>query len=167
MRVDDDINKYYNCRDKSKSPLNGQNTENNLSGWSWRCGWTKRKDLRGKHRSTLQKICYNHIFLHWNYKTIDITRNLRTTSGNSMKKSNKNPDVRWWVVKKKGKSERNRGSSCRLYQEEKLTIVLHPDRKQLLNKRWEIMSKFRHINKYTLGIYELGRMKIIFCILFL
>ena len=71
----------------------------------------------------------------------------------SLKANNILPSFKWSVVKK-AKSYSNTTKSCPLCLQEKLEILCYENKPELLNKRTEIISKCRHINKYILANYK-------------
>ena len=58
-----------------------------------------------------------------------------------------------WSILKGTKGYNTISKSCNLCLTEKLLISTHRDKKKLLNKRTEFISKCRHENKYLLKNY--------------
>ena len=69
----------------------------------------------------------------------------------NLKDERKSFDVSWSILAKAA-AYRNGGRQCDLCQTEKF-IIATANRKSLLNKRSELVSKCRHINKYFLNKY--------------
>jgi hypothetical protein len=59
-----------------------------------------------------------------------------------------------WSIMKRVRSYSNTNKSCPLCLQEKLEILRYENRTELLNKRSEIVSKCRHLNKYLLANYK-------------
>ena len=76
----------------------------------------------------------------------------QTTSGKYVwqlkQKDNTTPTLKWYIVKS-GPSYSNITNSCMLCLHEKFEIMTHPNQDEVLNKRSELVSKYRHI-KYLL-----------------
>ena len=60
------------------------------------------------------------------------------------------PTLKWYIVKSVS-SYSNITKSCTLCLHE---ILIYPNQDELLNKRSELVSKCRHINKYLLSNYK-------------
>ena len=48
----------------------------------------------------------------------------------------------------------NISKKCHLRLQEKFEILNYPDQNELLNKRSELISKCRHVNKFLLSNYK-------------
>ena len=68
-------------------------------------------------------------------------------------KYNEMPSLKWSVVKSVPRYS-NISKRCLLRLHEKVEIVDYTNQKELLNKRSELISKFRHANKYLLANYK-------------
>ena len=55
-----------------------------------------------------------------------------------------------WEIMRQAASYSNISKQCLLYLHEKLAIALYPNPEELLNKRSEMISKCRHLNKFLL-----------------
>ena len=55
-----------------------------------------------------------------------------------------------WEIMRQAASYSNVSKQCLLYLHEKLAIALYPNPEELLNKRSEMISKCRHLNKFLL-----------------
>ena len=63
------------------------------------------------------------------------------------------PNLKWSIIKTvPGYS--NISKRCMLCLHEKYEILNYPDQEELLNKRCELVSKCRHINKFLLSNYK-------------
>ena len=63
------------------------------------------------------------------------------------------PNLKWYVIKiAAGYS--NISKRCMLCLHEKYEILNYPDQYELLNKRSELVSKCRNINKFLLSNYK-------------
>ena len=63
------------------------------------------------------------------------------------------PNLEWYIIKSvSGYS--NISKRCMLCLHEKYEILNYPDQEELLNKRSELVSKCRHINKFLLSNYK-------------
>ena len=71
----------------------------------------------------------------------------------SLKDKNITPSLKWSIMKR-AKSYSNTSKVCRLCLQEKLEILRYPNKSELLNKRSEIVSKCRHMNKFMLANYK-------------
>ena len=71
----------------------------------------------------------------------------------SLKKQNIKPVLKWSIVKH-AKAYSNTMKSCILCLQEKLEIICYKNKPELLNKRTEIISKCRHMNKHILANYK-------------
>ena len=68
----------------------------------------------------------------------------------SLKDQNKEFDIQWSIFKKSSRSK-----SCNLCLLKKLVISNFKEKERLLNKWLDLVSKFRHENKYILTNYWL------------
>ena len=59
-----------------------------------------------------------------------------------------------WSIMKRVRAYSNTNKSCPLCLQEKLEILRFENKTELLNKRSEIVSKCRHLNKYLLANYK-------------
>ena len=63
------------------------------------------------------------------------------------------PNLKWYTIKSvPGYS--NISKRCMLYLHKEYEILNYPDQEKLLNKRSELVSKCRHINKFLLSNYK-------------
>ena len=59
------------------------------------------------------------------------------------------PTLKWYIVKSVPTK------NCILYPHEKFEILTYPNQDKLSNKRSELVSKYRHVNKYLLSNYKI------------
>ena len=59
-----------------------------------------------------------------------------------------------WSIVKSVPGYTNITKKCLLCLQEKLEIINYPNQEELLNKRSELISKCRHVNKYLLSNYK-------------
>ena len=59
-----------------------------------------------------------------------------------------------WSIVKSVPGYSNITKKCLLCLYEKLEIINYPNQEELLNKRSELTSKYRHVNKYLLSNYK-------------
>ena len=71
----------------------------------------------------------------------------------SLKNEGSVPNLQWSIMKR-AKSYSNTSKSCPLCNQEKLEILRYENKKELLNKRSEILNKCRHMNKFLLANYK-------------
>ena len=70
-----------------------------------------------------------------------------------LKRKNQSPKITWKTIRKCHPFNRAKGK-CNLCLNEKLEIAIYPNQKKLLNSRSELISKCRHVNKFTLKNYD-------------
>ena len=63
------------------------------------------------------------------------------------------PSLKWYIVKNVP-SYSNISKRCQLCLHEKFEILTYPNPEELLNKRSELVSKCRHVNKFLLSNYK-------------
>ena len=68
-------------------------------------------------------------------------------------KHNISPNLMWCIVKSVA-CYPNISKRCMLCLHEKYEILNYPDQEELLNKRSELVSKCRHVNKFLLSNYK-------------
>ena len=69
-----------------------------------------------------------------------------------VKEANRNPKIDWKILKT-SRAFSPGHNSCQLCQEEKYQIATYPSN-NLLNKKTEIVSQCRHMNKFYLATYD-------------
>ena len=68
-------------------------------------------------------------------------------------KHNVTPTLKWYILKSVAPYS-NITKKCRLCLQEKFEILSYPNPDELLNKRSELVSKCRHMNKFLLANYK-------------
>ena len=68
-------------------------------------------------------------------------------------KHNVTPTLKWYILKSVAPYS-NITKKCRLCLQEKFEILSYPNPHELLNKRSELVSKCRHMNKFLLANYK-------------
>ena len=63
------------------------------------------------------------------------------------------PNLMWCIVKSVS-GYLNVSKRCKLCLHENYKILIYPGQEELLNKRSELVSKCRHVNKFLLPIYK-------------
>ena len=69
------------------------------------------------------------------------------------RKRNVTPTLKWYILKSVAPYS-NITKKCRLCLQEKFEILSYPNPDELLNKRSELVSKCRHMNKFLLANYK-------------
>ena len=142
-----------NCRKKEDYPLERKCRTENLT---YKCiaptSGHPDKVYLGIAEGDLKKRYYNHISSFKN----EIRMNKDTLAKyvwEQKQRHNITPTLKWYIVKSVP-SYSNITKSCMLCLHEKFEILMYPDQDEPLNKRSEIVSKCRHINKYLLSNYK-------------
>ena len=68
-------------------------------------------------------------------------------------KNDINPTLKWSIIKHV-KSYTSNARNCSLCLQEKFEILFYPIKNELLNKRSEMITKCRHMNKFMLANYK-------------
>jgi len=68
-------------------------------------------------------------------------------------KNNVTPTLKWSIIKH-AKSYTSNARNCSLCLQEKFEILFYPSKEELLNKRSELITKCRHMNKFMLANYK-------------
>ena len=63
------------------------------------------------------------------------------------------PSLKWYIIKSVP-AHSNISKKCQLCLQEKFEILNYPNPNELLNKRSELISKCRHVNKFLLSNYK-------------
>ena len=141
-----------NCRDKTNCPLDGQCRTQSVI---YKCEVTAENLPKKVYIGLTEKefkLRFNGHKQSFNNEKYKNSTTLSTYVW-SLKANNILPSFKWSVVKK-AKSYSNTTKSCPLCLQEKLEILCYENKPELLNKRTEIISKCRHINKYILANYK-------------
>ena len=80
-------------------------------------------------------------------------RNRKYANKTSLSKHSISPKLMWCIVKSVP-GYLNISKRCMLCLHEKYEILNYPDQEELLNKRSELVSKCRHVNKFLLSNYK-------------
>ena len=106
----------------------------------------------GTAEGDFKKRYYNHISSFKNETQMNKTT-LEKYVWKQKQRHNVKPTLKWYIVKSVP-SYSNITKSCMLCLHEKFEILTYPNQDELLNKRSELVSKCRHINKYLLSNYK-------------
>ena len=141
-----------NCRKKNECPLKGDCRKESVI---YKCEVTapnlEKKAYIGLTEKQFKVRYHGHTQSFRNEKYKNSTT--LSTYIWSLKEKSIVPKLEWSVVKQ-AKSYTNASKSCSLCLQEKLEILNYENKKELLNKRSEIVSKCRHMNKFLLANYK-------------
>ena len=70
-----------------------------------------------------------------------------------LKDKNIEPSFKWSIIRH-ARPYSNKSKKCPLCLEEKFQILFYENKRELLNKRSEIIAKCRHMNKFLLANYK-------------
>ena len=142
-----------NCRKKNECPLNGDCRKSSMI---YKCDVTSPGILKKVYIGLTEK----EFKTRWNSHKLSLnnTKYKNSTSLSSYVwdlKENHNimPNLKWSIVKH-AKSYTNNARSCSLCLREKFEILFYDNKNELLNKRSELISKCRHMNKFLLANYK-------------
>ena len=108
--------------------------------------------IHSQRLHSLKPRYYNHTKLFRNRKHAKET-SLSKYICKMKDKHNTTPDLIWCIVKRlPGYS--NISKRCMLCLHEIYEILNYPDQEKLLNKKSELISKCRHVNKFLLSNYK-------------
>ena len=145
-----------NCRDKENCGMNGVNCRQTNVVYKGIASTTSKPDKvyiglteqKWKNRHSVHKTSFNK-------------RNhpARTTLSDYVwlmkDKNGEMPNIRWSIMKTApAYNNSSKTVPCTLCLQEKMSIIEYPDKKNLLNKRSELVSKCRHQNKFLLKNYK-------------
>ena len=145
--------KHCNCRKKQACPLEGNcRSEDTI----YKCVVTAtghpRKVYLGTAEGDFKQRYYNHKKSFRNRKYATET-SLSKHIWEMKDKHNISPNLMWCIVKSvPGYS--NISKRCTLCLHEKYEILNYPDQEELLNKKSELVSKCRNVNKFLLSHYK-------------
>ena len=111
-----------------------------------------RKSLFGTNRRPWKQRNYGHKSSFSNKKYTHSTA-LSKYVWDCKDKIKQTPEISWKIVKS-APAYTNTSKRCVLCLEEKMAIITYPDQEKLLNKRSELISKCRHVNKFLLKYYD-------------
>ena len=151
----DTTGKMCNCRDKPSCPLNGSClVERSIYQATVTCDDEPDYGERfyiGLAEPKFKKRFANHktSFCNERYeKETELSKEIWR-----LKRKSRNPKISWKIVRQCAPFNRA-GMKCSLCLNEKLEIATFNEPKKLLNSRNELISKCRHINKYTLKMHD-------------
>lgn len=145
--------KLCNCRRKEDCPLDGKcRTENVVYKCVASVPERPDKVYLGTAEGEFKTRFYNH------KKSFNNRRYIKDTTLSSYiwemkEKFNVTPSLKWYIVKSVP-SYSNISKRCQLCLQEKFEILNYPNPDELLNKRSELVSKCRHVNKFLLSNYK-------------
>ena len=145
--------KSCNCRIKSECPLNSQCQVTDIIYECTVLSLDKpNKVYLGTAESDFKKRFYNHrksFNNEGNGNDTALSKYIRELN----KTSNSNPALILSIAKKVP-PDSNISKKCLLCLHEKLKIINYPRPEELLNKRFELISRCRHANKFLLHNYK-------------
>ena len=142
-----------NCKNRNDCPLDGNCQTSDII---YKCiaSTTVNPDkiYLGTAEGNFKKRYYNHKTSFKNREKANDTT-LSKYVWEVKDKYKETPSLKWSIVKSvPGYS--NITKKCLLCLYEKLEIINYPNQEELLNKRSELISKCRHVNKYLLSNYK-------------
>ena len=142
-----------NCRNKEACPLDGNCQVRDVI---YKCvastSMNPDKTYFGTAEGDFKQRYYNHT-KSFKYKKNSNDTTLAKYVWDIKEKYKETPVLKWSIVKTvPGYS--NISKKCLLCLQEKLEILDFPEQGHLLNKRSELISKCRHINKFLLCNYK-------------
>ena len=141
-----------NCRSKEECPLEDHCKIENII---YKCVASTSVNEDKPHLGTAEEFkqrFYNHKKSFRNKRYSNETT-LSKYIWDIKEKYNETPSLKW-SIHKRVPSYSNLSKRCLLCLHEKLEILNYPNQDQLLNKRSELISKFRHANKFLLRNYK-------------
>ena len=142
-----------NCRKKHKCPLDGKSRTENIV---YKCAASvdeySNKICLGTAEGDFKQRFYNYR-MPFNNKGHSTNTRLSKYIWEIKKKFKIMPSLKWYIIKSVPDYS-NISKKCQLCLQEKFGILnyLHPN--ELLNKRSELTSKCRHVNKFLLSNYK-------------
>ena len=148
-----DTTSTCNCRRKNDCPLNG---ECQTSSVIYKCIVTA-PDVPTKAYIGLTekefKTRWNNHKQSINNKKYKNSTSLSSHVWNIKEKHGVTPTLEWSIIKH-AKSYTPNSRNCSLCLQEKFEILFYPLKNELLNKRNELITKCRHMNKFMLANYK-------------
>ena len=143
----------FNCRKKEDCTLEGTcRAENIIHKCIVSTSGYPDKVYLGTAERDFKKRYYNHISSFKNETQMNKTT-LAKYVWEQKQRHNITPTLKWYIVKSVP-SYSNITKSCMLCLHKKFEILTYPNQDELLNKRSELVSKCRLINKYLLSNYK-------------
>ena len=142
-----------NCRKKSNCPLPGKCREKSIV---YKCEVSCPNLPTKVYIGLTEKELKERISGHKSSFNDRKYKNSTTLSKYiwDLKDQNLAPSSMKWSIIKRVSAYTNKSKSCPLCLQEKLEILRYENKKELLNKRSEIVSKCRHENKFMLANYK-------------
>ena len=142
-----------NCRKKDECPLNGECRKTSVI---YKCD-VSAPNLPSKVYIGLTekdfKTRWNAHKLSFNNRKYKNSTTLSTHVWELKETHNVAPTLKWSIMKH-ARSYSINTRSCALCLQEKYEILNYPIKRNLLNKRSELISKCRHTNKFLLANYK-------------
>ena len=142
-----------NCRKKYECPLDGKCRAENIV---YKCvaslhGYPNKVYLGTTEGNFKQRFCNHRISYNDEGHSTDTA--LSKYVWEVKKKLKIMPSVKWYIIKFV-LAYSNISKKCQLCLQEKIEILNYPNSNELLNKRLELISKCRHVNKFLLSNYK-------------
>ena len=142
-----------NCRKKYECPLDGKCRAENIV---YKCvasghGYPNKVYL-GTAEGNFKQRFYNHR-MSFNDEGHSTDTALSKYVWEVKKKLKIMPSLKWYIIKSVP-AYSNISKKCQLCLQEKFEILNYPNPNELLNKRSELISKCRHVNKFLLSNYK-------------
>ena len=142
-----------NCRKKHECPLDGKcRTENIVYKCASLVHGYPNKVYLGTTEGDFKKCFYNH-WMSFNNKGHSTDTTLSKYVWEIKRKLKIMPSLKWYIIKSVP-AYSNISKKCQLCLQEKFEILNYPNPNELLNKRSELFSKCRHVNKFLLSNYK-------------
>ena len=138
--------KFCNCRNKDRCPLNGNCIQTDVVYKATCSTRTSEKVYYGT--ATNFKLRFNN-HIH-SFKSLE---NKHRTELSNYVHYLQDHDIEYtikWSIAEKAKAYFSGAKSCSLCTAEKYHIMMHPQQESLLNKRSELLNKCRHKSAYSL-----------------
>ena len=142
--------KHCNCRKKQECPLEGKcRSEGIICKCAVAATGQTRKVYLDTAEGNFKQGYYNHKKSFRNRKYVNET----SLSKYIWEMKDISPNLMWFIVKSVPDYS-NISRRCMLCLHEKYEILNYPDQVEFLNKRSELVSKCRHVNKFFLSNYK-------------
>ena len=143
----------YNCRIKTKCPLNGKYLQPSaIDQATIKSKEDPEKIYIGLTERPWKQRSYSHKLSFTNRKYTHSTA-LSKYLWDLKDKDQDTPEISW-KIKESAPAYNNNSKRCILCLEEKMAIITFPEQQKLLNKRSQLISKCRHENKFLLHYYD-------------
>ena len=143
-----------NCKEKEKCPLDGKNCMKKNSVYKGIAMTSSNPDKtyigiaegHWKQRHSVHKTSFK-------YKDYEARTTLTDYVWKMKNEQTEMPKIKWSILKT-APAYNNIAKRCVLCLQEKMHIIEYPDQRNLLNKRSELVSKCRHMNKFLLKNFK-------------